>query len=62
MSKATKAVDGFRLANLECAHIIASDTVRYPPGGLMQEWADVILSRAAVPPADWEAGPLFRAA
>jgi hypothetical protein len=43
--------------NLRAARIVAADPVRYP--GLMQEWADMILSRAAAPPADWEAGPLF---
>ena len=49
----------YRQQNELCARIIAADSVRYPPGSLMQEWADMILSKAAAPPADWEAGPLF---
>ena len=56
----SRARAGYQAANLEAATIIAADPVKYPVGGLMQEWADVILSRAAAPPADWEAGPLFQ--
>ena len=60
MGNATqKAVDRYHAANIEAATIIAADPVRYPLGGLMQEWADVILSKAAVP-ADAECGPLFQ--
>jgi hypothetical protein len=58
VSTAKKTADHYRAANEMSATIIASDQVRYP--GLMQEWADMILSRAAAPPADREAGPLFQ--
>ena len=60
MSTVKRAVDRYREQNEMAATIIASDPVRYPVGGLMQEWADMILSKAAAPPADWEAGPLFQ--
>jgi hypothetical protein len=48
--------EGYDAANLECASIIAADPVKYQ--GLVQEWADAILSKAADVP-DSEAGPLF---
>ena len=44
-------------ANLEAATLIAADPERYP--GEMQEWADLVLSRAAEA-KDEDAGPLFR--
>ena len=57
--KTRRRISGhYRAENLECAAIIAADPVRYP--GLMQEWADMILSRAAAPPAEREAGSLFQ--
>ena len=59
--KAKQATRFYAASNLECACIIASNPVAYPLGGLMQEWADVVLSRA-VQPQDAEAGPLFAAA
>lgn len=52
------AREGYDLANLECACLIAAAPEKYPEGGLMQWWADVILSKAAAP-VDAECGPLF---
>jgi hypothetical protein len=46
-------VEGYRLANLECAAIIAGDPVRYPLGGLMQEWAALVLDGAERERAAW---------
>jgi hypothetical protein len=51
--------EGYDAGNLECASIIAADPAKYQ--GLMQEWADGILSKAAHVPES-EAGPLFKAA
>lgn len=53
------ARDGFDAANLLAATLIAADPARYQ--GVLQEWADVILSKAAEPDES-EAGPLFRQA
>jgi len=47
--------------NLTAATIIASNPVAYPPGSLMAQWADVVLSRAAAQPDESEAGPPFAA-
>jgi hypothetical protein len=46
---------------LESATIIASNPALYPEGGLMAEWADVVLSRA-VNAEEANAMPLFAAA
>jgi hypothetical protein len=48
--------EGCDAGNLEAATIIAADPVKYQ--GLMQEWADAILSKATQVPES-EAGPLF---
>jgi hypothetical protein len=47
---------GFDASNLLAATLIASDPKRYQ--GVLQEWADLILTRAAQPD-DALAGPLF---
>jgi hypothetical protein len=44
--------------NLLAATLLALDPERYP--GVLQEWADTILSKAAQPDES-EAGPLFAA-
>ena len=46
-------------SNLEAATIIASNPDKHQ--GALQQWADVILSKAAAP-KDSECGPLFRTA
>jgi hypothetical protein len=46
---------------LESATIIASNPALYPEGGLMQTWADRILTEAAEI-SDEEVGPLFEVA
>ena len=46
--------------NLTAASIIASYPALYPEGGLMQTWADRILTEAAEI-SDEEVGPLFEA-
>ena len=57
------ARQGYAVANLECATIIATDPERYPAGSLMAVWADAVLSKAAEADVkDQDAGPLFRAA
>jgi hypothetical protein len=53
------ARQGYSASNLESATIIASDPALYPEGGLMQTWADRILTEAAAP-MDSECGPLFQ--
>jgi hypothetical protein len=50
------ARDGYSAGNLESATIIAADPKRYQ--GVLQEWADTILTRAAQPD-DALVGPLF---
>jgi hypothetical protein len=35
--------EGYRVANIKCARIIASDPVKYPPGSLPAVWAAMIL-------------------
>jgi hypothetical protein len=55
------ARQGYTASNLESATIIASDPALYPEGGLMAEWADVVLSRA-VNAEEANAMPLFAAA
>ena len=61
-TKRTKPVcsmrDGFDAANLLAATLIASDPMTYPEGSLMAEWADLVLSKAAVLD-NALAGPLF---
>ena len=53
------AREGYSAGNLLAATLIASDPERYQ--GVLQEWADIVLSRAAHPD-DREAGPLFQQA
>ena len=52
-----RIADRYRETNETCARIIAAEPERYP--GLPQEWARLVLSRVAEPPADAECGPLF---
>ena len=63
--KRTKVVGsaqaGFDASNLLAATLLASDPALYPEGGLMQTWADRILTEAAEI-SDEEVGPLFAAA
>jgi hypothetical protein len=49
---------GFDASNLLAATLIASDPGKYPEGSLMAEWADLVLSKAAVLD-NALAGPLF---
>jgi hypothetical protein len=58
MTDSQRARQGYTTSNLECACIIAADPERYQ--GVLQEWADRILSKAANPD-DREAGSLFEA-
>ena len=55
------ARQGYAASNLESATIIASNPALYPEGGLMQTWADRILTEAAEI-SDEEVGPLFEVA
>ena len=55
------ARQGYSASNLEAATIIASDPALYPEGGLMQTWADRVLTEAAEI-SDEEVGPLFEVA
>jgi hypothetical protein len=57
MAARVKITDRYDQANLECACIIAGNPEKYQ--GVLQEWADTILSKAAEPD-DAEAGPLFQ--
>lgn len=59
MTNNQRVVKQYATNNLVAASIIASNPALYPPGGLMQEWADRILTQAAETP-DAECGPLFR--
>lgn len=59
MTTKARITDRYDLANLEAATIIAANPEKYQ--GVLQEWADLILSKAAAP-SDSEAGPLFRTA
>lgn len=56
----TKAriTERYDAGNLMAACLIAADPVAYSEGGLMAEWSDIVLSRAATPD-DADAGPLF---
>jgi hypothetical protein len=38
-----KQIDRYHAGNLECAHIIAADPVKYPPDNLPGIWAQMIL-------------------
>ena len=51
------ARQGYAADNLECACVIAANPEKYQ--GVLQEWADVILTKAAHAD-DAEAGPLFQ--
>jgi hypothetical protein len=57
MTTKARITERYDAGNLEAASILAGDPKRYP--GLPQEWADIVLTRAAQPD-DAEAGPLFR--
>lgn len=59
MTTKQRVTDRYDQGNLVAACLIAADPVKYQ--GALQEWADVILTKAATP-ADAEAGPLFRQA
>ena len=52
----SRARAGYQRANEEAATIIAADPAKYQ--GVMQEWADRILTKAAHPD-ELEAGPLI---
>ena len=56
MTDSQRARQGYAADNLECACIVAADPERYQ--GVLQTWADLILTRAAQPD-DALAGPLF---
>jgi hypothetical protein len=60
---AKRAADHYRAGNLEVATVVLADPERYggETAGLVQ-WARLFISRVEAPPADWEAGPLFRQA
>jgi hypothetical protein len=53
----SRVLAGYQQQNEMAANLIAADPVRYQ--GVLQEWADLILSKAAHPD-DSEAGPLFK--
>ena len=53
------ARQGYAASNLESATIIAANPEKYQ--GVLQEWADRILTEAAAP-SDSEVGPLFEVA
>ena len=53
---AKSMINQYAEGNLLAATIIAADPVKYPGGA--QEWADLILTRAAE--VDERPGPLFR--
>jgi hypothetical protein len=59
MTRNQRLTSQHNVANLESARIIASDPVKYPGGGVMQQWAELILSNDAKP-EDSEFGPLFK--
>lgn len=59
MTNNQRVVKQYATDNLMAASIIASNPDKYQ--GALQEWADTILSKAAVP-SDAEVGPLFRTA
>jgi hypothetical protein len=56
MTTKVRITERYDAANLEAATVIASDPERYQ--GVLQEWADTILTRAAQPD-EALAGPLF---
>lgn len=60
MASRVKVTEQYAADNWVAACIIAADPVKYPEGGLMQKWADAILTQAAET-SDVEAGPLFAA-
>ena len=59
MTTQVRITERYDAANLEAATVIASDPERYQ--GVLAEWADTILTRAAQPD-EALAGPLFRQA
>jgi hypothetical protein len=61
MTDRQRKVQSYDAANLEAATLIASQPDLYPPGSVMQQWADEILSKAAKVD-DSDCGPLFEVA
>ena len=61
MTTKVRITERYDKGNLECACIIAGNPALYPEGGLMQTWADRILTEAAEI-SDEEVGPLFEVA
>ena len=59
MTTKARITERYDQANLESACIITANPERYL--GVLQEWPDTILTRAAEPDES-EAGPLFRQA
>jgi hypothetical protein len=57
MTTKQKITDRYDQDNLVAACLIAADPDKYQ--GVLQDWADTILSKAAAP-SDSECGPLFR--
>ena len=45
-----RMVDRYEAGNIEAATIIASDPAKYPPDGLMGQWAALVLQRAKARP------------
>jgi hypothetical protein len=60
MARPRRTADHYRAVNELCARIIAADPAKYQPGSLPAMFALLVLSRVEAPPADAEAGPLFR--
>jgi hypothetical protein len=60
MRSGKRARDHYKAENEAAARIIGADPMKYP--GLMQEWACAVLAATVAPPADADAGPLFRTA
>lgn len=58
MTANQRHMERYRAGNEEAARIIAADPAKYP--GVMQEWAGAVLVKVTTPPADAEAGPLFK--
>jgi hypothetical protein len=57
MTTKVRITERYDDTNLMAACLLAADPERYQ--GVLQEWADIVLSRAAHPD-DREAGPLFQ--
>jgi hypothetical protein len=60
MTRKQRITERYDTQNVEAACIIAADSATYPEGSLPAVWAELLLSKAAAPAEQWEAGPLFR--